>query len=160
MTVYYDKVKGATKYIITWKKASAKKWTYYTTGNKGSFVIKGLKRKSLVQFKVAPYAKGKRGAWSVTRYRYFENAAVTTVRKGATLTVTFKKVKGATGYQLLSAGNKKMTGYKLTSVKGKTKIVLKKLNKKKAVYIRWRPYKVYKGKKYTGILQSVKAVKP
>ena len=160
MTVYYNKVKGASNYIIAWKKAKAKKWNYYTTGNQGSYVIHGLKRKNLVQFKIAPYAKGKRGPWSATKYRYFENAAVKAVRKGASITVTFKKVKGATGYQLLYARSKTMKGYKIRSVKGKNKIVLKKLNKKAVWYIRWRPYKIYKGKKYIGILKNTKAMRP
>ena len=79
-------------------------------------------------------------------------------RKGKKLTVTFTPVEGASGYQLLYADNKKMNGYKLKSVKKKTKITLKKLSKKKKYYIRWRPYKKYKGKKYLGVLKGVKKV--
>lgn len=158
MTIYYDKVKGASNYIIAWKKAKSKKWKYYTTGDKGTFVIKKLKRKELLEFKVAPYAGGRRGAWSATSYRYFENAQAVRERKGKKLTVTFTPVEGASGYQLLYADNKKMDGYKLKSVKKKTKITLKKLSKKKKYYIRWRPYKKYKGKKYLGVLKGVKKV--
>lgn len=158
MTIYYDKVKGASNYIIAWKKAKSKKWKYYTTGDKGTFVIKKLKRKEMLEFKVAPYEGGRRGAWSATSYRYFENAKAVRERKGKKLTVTFTPVEGASGYQLLYADNKKMDGYKLKSVKKKTKITLKKLSKKKKYYIRWRPYKKYKGKKYLGVLKGVKKV--
>ena len=90
--------------------------------------------------------------------RFFENAQAVRERKGKKLTVTFTPVEGASGYQLLYADNKKMDGYKLKSVKKKTKITLKKLSKKKKYYIRWRPYKKYKGKKYLGVLKGVKKV--
>ena len=41
-------------------------------------------------------------------------------RKGTKLTVQFKKVKGASGYQLLLADNRKMERSRIKAAKGKT----------------------------------------
>ncbi|MBO7709375.1 MAG: hypothetical protein J6S83_02835 [Lachnospiraceae bacterium] len=158
MTVHFEKVEKATGYIITWKQATGKKWKYAKCGDQDSYVIRGLKKGTLLDVKIASYAYGRRGPWSKTGRFFFESAKASVVRKGRKLTVVFGSVNKATGYQLLLAGNRKMTGYKLRSVKNKRKLVVNNLNKSRKYYIRWRPYRTYKGKKYLGLLSKVKKI--
>lgn len=76
--------------------------------------------------------------------------------------VQWKKVSGASGYQICLGLNKNMTkGKKTVNVKGgkKTKKVIKKLKRKKKYYVKVRAYKTVKGKKNYGDWSKVKKVK-
>ena len=91
-----------------------------------------------------------------------KNATVKKVKAGKKkATVTWKKVKGATGYQIRYSYSKSMSGAKYMTVKGgsKTKATIKKLKKGKRVYVQVRPIKAYKGHTYIGILGSKKSAK-
>lgn len=158
MTVHFEKVEGASDYVIAWKKATAKKWNYARCGNKDTYVIRGLKRGTLVQLKIASYAYGRRGPWSKTARFCFESVKASVSRKGKKLTVTFNQVKGATGYQLLLADNPDMSGFKTRSVRNTRKLVLKNLKKTRKYYICWRLYKTYKGKKYYGLCSKIRKI--
>ena len=70
-------------------------------------------------------------------------------RKKKAFTVTWKKVKNVTGYQLQYSTKKNMKGSKTKTVKGasKTKMTVKKLKKRKRYYVRIRTYKTVGGKK-------------
>ena len=78
--------------------------------------------------------------------------------KGKKLTVKWKKVTGAKGYQLQYAMNKKFKKKKSVQTK-KTKYTIKKLKKKKTYYIRVRAYKMNGKKKVYGRWSTVKKVK-
>lgn len=72
--------------------------------------------------------------------------------------VQFKKVKGASGYQVQYAVNKKFKKAKNVSVK-KTKAVLRKLKKGKKYYIRVRAYKYSGAEKIYGAWSRKKSIK-
>ena len=78
--------------------------------------------------------------------------------KGKKLTVKWKKVTGAKGYQLQYAMNKKFKKKKSVQTK-KPKYTIKKLKKKKTYYIRVRAYKMNGKKKVYGKWSTVKKVK-
>ena len=79
-------------------------------------------------------------------------------KKGRKLVVRWNAVKGAKGYQLQYALNKKFKKKKSIQTK-KTKYTIKKLKKKKTYYIRVRAYKMNGKKKVYGKWSTVKAVK-
>ena len=79
-------------------------------------------------------------------------------RKGTSAIISWKKSKGAKGYQLQYALNKKFKKKKSIQTK-KTKYTIKKLKKKKTYYIRVRAYKMNGKKKVYGKWSMVKKVK-
>ncbi len=79
-------------------------------------------------------------------------------RKGTSAIISWEKSKGAKGYQLQYALNKKFKKKKSIQTK-KTKYTIKKLKKKKTYYIRVRAYKMNGKKKVYGKWSKVKAVK-
>ena len=78
--------------------------------------------------------------------------------KTCKVTLSWKKVTGAKGYQLQYALNKKFKKKKSVQTK-KTKYTIKKLKKKKTYYIRVRAYKMNGRKKVYGKWSTVKKVK-
>ena len=82
------------------------------------------------------------------------------VKKSKTckVTLSWKKVTGAKGYQIQYALNKKFKKKKNIQTK-KTKYTIKKLKKKKTYYIRVRAYKMNGKKKVYGKWSTVKKVK-
>ena len=78
--------------------------------------------------------------------------------KTCKVTLSWKKVTGAKGYQLQYALNKKFKKKKSVQTK-KTKYTIKKLKKKKTYYIRVRAYKMNGKKKVYGKWSTVKKVK-
>ena len=86
------------------------------------------------------------------------NLCVSKNKKGRKLIVCWNAVKGAKGYQLQYALNKKFKKKKSVQTK-KTKYIIKKLKKKKTYYIRVRAYKMNGKKKVYGKWSMVKKVK-
>ena len=86
------------------------------------------------------------------------NLCVSKNKKGRKLIVCWNAVKGAKGYQLQYALNKKFKKKKSIQTK-KTKYTIKKLKKKKTYYIRVRAYKMNGKKKVYGKWSTVKKVK-
>lgn len=159
LTVKFGKVDGATNYIISWKRAVAKNWTYAACGNTGSFLMKGVRRGTLLDIRIAAYAHGSRGPWSDISRCYYEKSKASAVRRGKTLTVTFANTKGASGYELHWADNRQMKDCRTRSVRNRSrKIVLRNLKKSKKYFIRWRPFRLFRGKKYLGLCSNVKKV--
>ena len=75
-------------------------------------------------------------------------------------TVTWKKAKSISGYQISYSQNSSMKKAKTLTVKGSaTHATLKKLVSKKKYYVRIRTYKVVSGKKYYSKWSSKKSVK-
>ena len=79
-------------------------------------------------------------------------------KKGKKLVVKWNVVKGAKGYQLQYALNKKFKKKKSVQTK-KTKYTIKKMKKKKTYYIRVRAYKMKGKKKEYGKWSKVKVIK-
>ena len=77
-----------------------------------------------------------------------KNVKVTAKKKK--LNVSWKKVSGATGYEVLSATNNKFTKNKKTVTVKKNKVTLKKLKPKKKYFVKVRAYKLASGRKYFG----------
>lgn len=79
-------------------------------------------------------------------------------KKGKKISLSWKKIKDAKGYQIQYADNKKWKKKKSKWTK-KTKYTIKKLKKKKTYYIRVRAYKLDGSKKMYGSWSKVKKVK-
>ena len=80
-------------------------------------------------------------------------AKVTKVKltdKKRKLNVSWKKVSGATGYEVKSATNNKFTKNKKTVTVKKNKITLKRLKSKKKYFVKVRAYKTVNGSTYYG----------
>ena len=76
--------------------------------------------------------------------------AVKVKAKKKKLNVSWKKVSGATGYEVMSATNNKFTKGKKTVTVKKNKVTLKKLKPKKKYFVKVRAYKLANGRKYFG----------
>ncbi len=85
---------------------------------------------------------------TVTKPAKVKNVKVTAKKKK--LNVSWKKVSGATGYEVLSATNNKFTKNKKTVTVKKNKVTLKRLKSKKKYFVKVRAYKLANGNKYFG----------
>ena len=72
--------------------------------------------------------------------------------------IKLAKVSGAKGYQIRYCDNKKFQGYSVKNIK-KTKVTIKKLDKKENYWVKARAYKVVNGSKKYGAWSKVKKVK-
>ena len=79
-------------------------------------------------------------------------------KKGKKISLSWEKIKGAKGYQIQYADNKKFKKKKSQWTK-KTTYTIKKLKKKKTYYVRVRAYKADGSKKVYGSFSKVKKVK-
>lgn len=162
MKVTLGTVHGAAWYKVAYRKAGSKSWkTVKTTGN--TAVIKNMKTGGLYQFRAAAVdSKKKTGKYSKIRYRFYRSMKGLRfkARKKA-IRATWKKTKGASGYQVLISEKKDLKGAKVITVKGKNRkaYTVKGLRKGKRYYIAVRPYKTKGGKRYIGIRSKIKAVK-
>lgn len=66
------------------------------------------------------------------------------------LNVSWKKVSGATGYEVKAATNSKFTKGKKTVTVKKNKVTIKNLKTKKKYFVKVRAYKLANGRKYYG----------
>lgn len=156
-TMKWGKVNGAKNYKVAYRKVGSKKWTYKKT-KKTQYVVKGHKMKGLYEYKVAAVSK-KGSTWSNTSRRYFNGVKATAKAGKGAIKVSWKKVKGASGYQIQVATNKKMKNAKKYVVsKSANTYKVKGLKSGKKYYVKVRPLKNYKGKTYKGILCKPKAV--
>lgn len=82
-------------------------------------------------------------------------------QKGRKIKLTWKKVKGVSGYEICYAKNKTFKkGKKVVTAKSSAKTkVISKLGKNQIYYIRIRAYKKISGKKVYGVWSSKKSVK-
>lgn len=85
-----------------------------------------------------------------------------TRKKGRTVSLTWKKINKANGYQIVYARNKKFTKSKkkiLIKRNAKTTKIIKNLKKGKTYYFRVRAYKSVNGKRRYGKFSKVKKIK-
>ena len=158
MTVRFAAVKNAENYRIEYKSAKASKYKKAWTGKNTKYVIKNLKKNGLYQFRFAAFAKIKgkwqRGPYSNMSYRYFAKTTARYTGQSRSIRVKIKRYRNATGYQIRYSTKSNMSGAKIITVKGNAKVnrTIKGLKNGKTYFVQVRPYKVYKGKKYIGIL--------
>lgn len=136
------KVKGATQYRFYAK--TRKKTKQLGKSKKTSFATKNLKDGKTYAFSVKAY-KGKKciRSFQAISLTMLKKVSLTKVKasKGKKK-ISWKKVKGATGYQISVSNNKKKKGFKSLQTTKKTSVTIK--TKKK--YIKVRAY-VTSGKK-------------
>ncbi len=101
-------------------------------------------------------------AQTTSKFKVITPTSTTTVTKPAKVTnvklkakkkklnVSWKKVNGATGYEVVSATNNKFTKNKETVKVKKNGVTLKKLKSKKKCFVKVRAYKLANGNKYFG----------
>lgn len=157
-TMKWGKVTGAKNYKVAYRKVGSKKWTYKNT-KKTSYVVKGHKMKGLYEYKVGAVSKAGT-TWSVTSRRYFSGVKANAKAAKGAIKASWKKDKGATGYQVFVATNKKMNNSKVYNVSSSAKSYkVNGLKKGKTYYVRVRPMKKADGVTYKGIQSKIHKVK-
>ncbi len=158
---------AADNYLIQHRVAGTAQPVNGWSNGKGSYTIKGLKKNSLVQFRIIGYAKQYDwswhcGTWSDVSYRYMRSVKLKKVTPGKKkLTVTWAKDSNSSGYYIQYSTKKSMAKAKTIKIskKSKTKYTIRKLKKGKKYYVKVMPVKVKSGKTYTGILSKAKSAK-
>ena len=158
---------------LSWKKVKgAKGYNIYQNGKKIKSVtttgltIKKLKSGTTYKYIVQPYTKSDKkvingnNSKTLTVSTNPTKVTISSVKPGKKqLTVKYKKVTGASGYQI-GYSTSKSKGFKYITVNSKTvSKVIKKLKSKKNYYVKVRAYKSVGKKKYYGDYSSVKTVK-
>ncbi|MBR1664031.1 MAG: CotH kinase family protein [Ruminococcus sp.] len=145
----WSKAAGADKYLVYRKQGTQFKLIKTVTGT--SFTDKGLTAGTLYKYRVYPSGAGIKGAraelTTCTKCKTVALKATSKTRKKAKL--TWKKISGASGYQLYYS-TKKNGSYKLIkNLSSKTTGYTKsKLTSGKKYYFKLRAYKTINGKKY------------
>jgi hypothetical protein len=106
---------------------------------------------------VSDSASSKKGTTTVKKPAKVKKLKVSSKKKKTAL-LLWKKISGASGYQIQYAASKKMKSSKKVTTK-KVKVTIKKLKSKKKYYFRVRAYKIVNGKKVYGAWSAVKKVK-
>lgn len=166
----WNRVEGATGYEIY--RAASKKGTYrkirtISNGNTLTFQDKKLKFNQKYFYQIKPFRK------NGTTVEYAGESGILTAKtklaapsfqakrkSGGRLVVSYKKVTGATGYQIRYSCRKK-SGFRSVLIKKRKagKYVKSNLAAKKTCYVKMRAYRTVKGKKIYGAWSAVKKVK-
>ena len=142
ISIKWTAVKNATGYKVEYS-LDGKKWTSKTT-SKTSYKLTKLKAGKTYQIRVTAYDKSKTygAASSVLKMATAPTAKVTKLKASSitstTMKLSWKKVSGATGYNVYYSTNKK--SWKCVSTT-KTSVTLKKLSSNKKYYIKVVPVK-------------------
>ncbi len=124
----WKKVKGATKYVLKYKKSTAKKYKTSYSGTKTSFTDDNLMPGTKYDFKVKAVAKKKSSNYSKKASLVFLDKPTLEAEelldlKGITL--TWKKIKGAQGYRIYRSLKYKNSYSKIATItKGSTNYYL------------------------------------
>lgn len=139
VTIKYNakKLKSGTDYTLSYSKNKSTGRATITIKGKGNF--NGTKK---VTFNIVPK--------KVTLSKLAS-------KKSKIVTVSYKKVTGATGYQI-SYATSKQGKYKVAGTTQKTSYNISKLKSKKKVYVKVRAYKTINGKKVYASYSSVKSI--
>ena len=167
MKIKFPTSSAVTNYRIQYRMAGKKAWKSGWSAGTNTYVIQGLKKSSLCEFRIVGYEKQQdgtwvRGKWSKISYRYMSAVPLKTAKAGQKcITATWKKDKKASGYQIQISLKKSMKGAKTITVMGKskTKYTIKNLKPGKKYYVKVRPIKTKSSKKYLGILTKAKTAK-
>ena len=164
----WSKSPAVTGYELYKYNSSKKKWEKVTTTSKTSYTVKKLKSGTSYKFRVRAYV-------SINNKKYYSSysSTLSTATKTKTpkiskitskskkATISWKKVSGASGYQIYMATSKKGKYSKVKTItSGKTvKYTKGSLKKKKTYYFKIRTYKTVSGKKIYSSYSSVKSIK-
>lgn len=153
--VIFGRVKNATNYEVKYRPVGTKTWKNEKTKKAGKYTIKKIKRNSLYEVKVVSInIDQNKSSESNSVFSYVSKTKVKITKLRRALKVKVKRVKGASGYVVMvkNANNGKV--YKIKTLKGEKKlnITIKKLKKNKRYFVLVKPFKVYKGHKYMGIV--------
>ena len=167
ITLNWSKATGATGYELQKYNSSKKKWEKVTTTSKTSYTVKKLKAGTTYKFRVRAYktisSKKYYGSYSSTLSTTTKTATpkiskITSKSKKATL--SWKKVSGASGYEIYMATSKKGKYKKVKTASSKTvKYTKSSLKKKKTYYFKIRTYRTVSGKKVYSSYSSIKSIK-
>lgn len=166
----WEKVNHASGYEI-YRSASGKrsyqKIKTIAGQNTVSYKDAGLKFNKKYYYRIKAYVKDgetvKTSAFSksISAKTALEKPQVTVKRKSKTaMRISWKKVRGATGYQIKYSLRKK-SGYKTITIKNKksASYTKKKLKPGKTYYVKMRAYRTVKSKRTVGGWSRVKSVK-
>ena len=168
ITLNWSKASGATGYEVYKYNSSKKKWEKVGSTTKTSYTVKKLKAGTKYKFKVRAYKtvnkKKYYGSYSselqtATKTSTPKITSVTTGSKKANL--KWKKVSGATGYEVYMATSKngKYSKVKTITKSSTVKYSKTKLKKNKKYYFKVRTYKTVNGKKIYSSYSTVKSIK-
>lgn len=161
----WNKVAGAKGYKVYRYNTKKKNVLVKTikSGNTKSITIKKLKAATAYKFTIVPYRTSDKktinGSKTVLQTATCSAAPALKAKAGTKkATLTWKKIKGISGYEI-QMSMKKKSGFKVVkslSAK-KTKYVQSKLKKGKTYYFKIRTYKtVAKKKVYSGFSKTIK----
>ena len=166
--ISWNKTKVATGYNIYQYNTSTKKWKKIKTTTSKSYTISGLKAGKTYKFKVRAYNKVK----GTTKYGSYSSILTTSTKPSSTkvtslkskskkATIKWKKVSGASGYQIYMSTSKKGKYSKIKTItKGSiVKYTKTKLKKNKKYYFKIRAYRTVDGKKVYSSYCSTKSIK-
>lgn len=168
VTMSWSKATGSTGYELYKYNSSKKIWEKVIATSKTSYRVGRLKAGTTYKFKVRAYKtiNGKKyyGSYSSTISTTTKTSTPKISKitsKSQKATVQWKKVTGATGYEIYMATNKKGKYKKVKTVSsGKTvKYTRNKLTKKKTYYVKIRTYRKVGGNKVYSSYSSIKSIK-
>lgn len=162
-TLKWKKVSGASGYMIYRKNSSTGKSKLVKTVSSKTVSYKATKLKSATKYTYTIYAYKLSGKTKIkgsgTAYTFVTKPGAVkktkaVSKKAKTCVVSWKKTKGADGYEVYMATSKKGKYKKIGQTK-KVTLTKKKLKKGKTCYFKVRAYKTYKGKKTYGAYTKV-----
>lgn len=162
-TLKWKKVSGASGYMIYRKNPSTGKSKLVKTVSSKTVSYKATKLKSATKYTYTIYAYKLSGKTKIkgsgTAYTFVTKPGAVkktkaVSKKAKTCVVSWKKTKGADGYEVYMATSKKGKYKKIGQTK-KLTLTKKKLKKGKTCYFKVRAYKTYKGKKTYGAYTKV-----
>lgn len=156
----WNQLSGVSYYRI-YRKANGGKWKYLIASSSTSFTNKKLLSGVEYSYKIVPIGAFDFGKTSnICSVTTLEKKAIKITAKcsGNTITLTWKKVKGASGYDVYFATSKNPKFKKYSSTK-KVSTTIKKVKKNNTYYCFIRPYKIISNKKVYGKKSYVAIVK-
>lgn len=156
----WNKVKGATKYVLKVKKSTAKSYRTSYSGKKTSFTDDNLSPGVKYDFKVKAVAGKKSGSFSKkATILYLDRPTLTADERLDMdgICLDWKKVKGASGYRIYRSLKSKNSYTKIATItSGKTTFYRDRTVKDEKVPTRINSYKYYV-KAYNGSVSSAKS---
>ncbi|MDO4340884.1 MAG: CAP domain-containing protein [Eubacteriales bacterium] len=170
-TLSWNKIKGATGYAVYTSTSANGKYTRKNAGNHTTCTVRGLKTGKTYYIKVCAY-QTINGRTVYSKYSSIQKVkpvlsvpSISSVKKAGTntLSVTFKRVSGASGYDVYYSTSKNGKYQKIGTIKNnKTKTLVHKSTKIKngaSAYYRIRAYRTVDGKKVYSSYSAIKGVK-
>lgn len=152
---------------VEYRKNGVDSWSSVWTGKDGKVTIKNMKKGDLYQFRFTTFKYSSK-VWTKSKtsdiyHRWIKRTSGLKCKsKSKKITVSWKKVKKASGYEVQYATDKdfqKNLKKKTVASGKKTSKVIKGLKKGKTFYVRVRAFKKKNGVKYLGAVTGAKKIK-